>query len=57
MDSNLEETLRQRQEDDECIICAKKLDDKAIPQIILQHFILGPVIICESHIKQSGNDE
>ena len=52
MDINLERTLRQRQESGQCIICTKELNEK-MPQIILKHFILGNVLICESHIKSS----
>jgi len=52
MDINLERTLRKRQESGQCIICEQKLNEKEIPQIILQHFILGPVIICEKHIQK-----
>jgi len=52
MNSNLEKTLRQRQEDKECIICGKDIKEcKSI--ITLQHRILGEVIICPSHIKNS----
>lgn len=53
---NLEETLRQRQNAGECIICGKRIDAN-IPTIILEHHKLDLVEICKSHIKQSGNDE
>lgn len=55
MNSNLEKILRQRQADKECIICGTEIINKT-PSIILQHFILGPVEICEKHVKQSGNE-
>lgn len=51
MDSNLEKTLRQRQNAGECIICGKKIDSK-MPTIVLEHHKLELVEICESHIKQ-----
>lgn len=56
MDINLEKILRQRVTDKECIICGNTLGEN-IPTIILEHDVLGLVEICESHIKQSGNDE
>lgn len=54
MDINLEKTLRQRQADNECIICGVEVSDGKTPAIALNHYVLGNVLVCESHIKQSG---
>lgn len=56
MDKSLEDILRQRVADKECIICGKTLG-KNVATIILEYDILGLVEICEKHAKQSGNDE
>jgi hypothetical protein len=55
MDVNLEKTLRDRAKNDLCIICGKDLT-KQTAIIALGHSEIGSVLVCESHIKQSGND-
>ena len=56
MDKNVERTLRQRQEYGNCIICDAELDNNLIPTIILQHQMLGNVMICEKHIRIQGKE-
>lgn len=58
MDSNLEKTLRKRQKDGDCIICGRNIKEFKILEVMtLHHFVLGSVIVCESHIKQRENSE
>ncbi len=53
MDSNLEKTLRNRKENEKCIICGVDISARKISTIMLKHFFIGAVEICENHIISS----
>lgn len=60
MDSNLEKTLRKRQEANQCIICGKNLNninETIEPTLVVTHAIFGEVLICEEHIKSSKENK
>ena len=60
MNIDVEKTLRQRQEQERCIICARRLDEldngKIIPTIVTNHQLFGELFICEKHIRVQGKE-
>lgn len=54
MNSNLKKTLQCRSVKEECVICGRSFLGENIhtfPYLLLGHSELGPVRICEKHIK------
>lgn len=52
MNSVMQKLLEHRQQNKCCIICGKNCGETNTPSIILHHFVLGNVEVCEKHIKE-----